>query len=218
VAVDALSFYTDAPPVVRALVRARWAACPYDRVAEHVPERGRVLEVGCGYGVFSCHLAVTSRDREVLGIDTDVDKVVHGRFAARRAQARGARCDLHLAPPGEVPAGPWDSVVLVDVLSSLDPDAQQGILHSCAEQLALGGVLVVKTMATSPRWKARWARARQSLAVRLGGASEGARVLEPSLLGTWLDKTGLVVSHHPADQGYPQPHHVVVAARRRSVA
>ncbi len=216
---EALSLYADASPVVQTRVRAQWACCPYLRVAAFVPERGRVLEVGCGYGLFSCHLATSSRQRQVLGVDFDVEKVVHGRFAAQRARARGARCDVELVPPGDVPAGPWDSVVMVDVLSPLEAEAQTALLQSCAEQLALGGVLVVKDMATAPRWKARLHQLQQAVAARRAGPipSQGRTVLGPEVLGSWMEEAGLAVSQHPLDDGYPAPHHLIVGARRRSV-
>ncbi|MGH9279418.1 MAG: class I SAM-dependent methyltransferase, partial [Acidimicrobiales bacterium] len=69
---EVLSVYGGAPPAVRAHLAVRWASCPFRRVAARVPDRGRVLEVGCGYGLFSNHLALSSPDREVLGIDIDV--------------------------------------------------------------------------------------------------------------------------------------------------
>ena len=216
---DVLSLYGRAPLAVRAHVWGRWATCPFERVAASVPERGRVLEVGCGYGVLSCHLALSSPSREVLGVDVDVRKVVHAQYAAERARARGARCEFHLAPPGEVPDGPWDAIVIVDVLYLLDTDAQAGLLHSCTEQLALGGVLVVKEMATAPAWKARWNAAQETLAVRVLRITAGEQLnfLEPEALAGWMEEDGLSVRHVPLDRGYPHPHHLIVGSRRRSV-
>jgi 2-polyprenyl-3-methyl-5-hydroxy-6-metoxy-1,4-benzoquinol methylase len=185
-----------------------------------VPSSGRILEVGCGYGVFSCHLALASRQRHVLGVDVDVDKVVHAEFAAKQARAKGARCEFHLSPPGEVPPGPWDAVVIVDVLYLLDADAQAGLLQSCAEQLALGGVLVVKEMATTPRWKARWNAVQETLAVRVLRitAGEGLTFLDPDVLGAWMAEQNLTVTHHRIDRGYPHPHHLIIGARRKAIA
>jgi 2-polyprenyl-3-methyl-5-hydroxy-6-metoxy-1,4-benzoquinol methylase len=184
-----------------------------------VPKRGRILEVGCGYGVFSCHLALSSPDRTICGVDVDVRKVVHGQRAARQAGPRGARCEFHLSPPGEIPDGPWDAIVIVDVLYLLDSDAQAGLLQTCAEQLSLGGVLVVKEMATSPVWKARWNTVQETLAVRVLNwtAGEELTFLEPEVLGRWMEQDGLTVTHQPLDRGYPHPHHLIVGARRRSV-
>ena len=198
----------------------RWATCPFRRVAANVPERGRILEVGCGYGLFSNHLALEAKGREVSGIDVDVRKIVHGQRAARQAAAHGARADLHLSPPGEIPDGPWDAIVIVDVLYLLDADAQAGLLRTCTEQLALGGVLVVKEMALVPRWKAAWNRVQETLAVKVVNITAGEKLtlLDPGRLGGWMEGGGLVVRHEALDRGYPHPHHLIVGAKRRSVA
>jgi hypothetical protein len=169
--------------------------------------------------VFSCHLALTSKEREILGIDVDLRKIVHARFAGEHARRRGAICDFHLEPPGEIPDGPWDSIVIVDVLYLLEPDAQAGLLHSCVEQLALGGALVVKEMGTVPGWKARWNAAQEFLAVKVLHITSGEQLtfLDPDVLGAWMEKDGLVVTHRALDRGYPHPHHLIVGSRRRSV-
>ncbi len=212
---EALTLYSRAPLPVRAHVRGRWLSCPFRQVAAAVPPRGRVLEVGCGYGLFSCYLALASKDRDVLGIDVDLPKVVHARFAAEQARARGASCDFHLMPPGELPEDPWDAIVIVDVLYLLEPDAQAGLLHSCAEQLAPGGVLVVKEMGTAPAWKARWNAVQEFLAVKALRITAGEQLtfLEPDVLGAWMEKDGLTVTHRGLDRGYPHPHHLIVGTR-----
>jgi 2-polyprenyl-3-methyl-5-hydroxy-6-metoxy-1,4-benzoquinol methylase len=185
-----------------------------------VPSRGRILEVGCGYGLFSNHLALEAHQREVLGIDIDLRKILQGQRAAKQGAVGGARCELHLSPPGDVPDGPWDAIVIVDVLYLLDRHEQEGLLRSCTEQLALGGVLVVKEMALVPAWKAAWNRAQETLAVRVLHITAGDEMtfLDPSALGAWMAEDGLVVTHEAVDRGYPHPHHLVVGARRRSVA
>ncbi len=215
-----LALYSAAPFGVRAHVWGRWATCPFRRVAAHVPEEGRILEVGCGYGLFSNYLALSSKRRRVSGIDVDVRKIVHGQRAARQALVHGARADLHLQPPGEIPDGPWDAVVIVDVLYLLDADAQAGLLRTCAGQLALGGVLVVKEMALTPRWKAAWNRVQETLAVKVVNITAGEKLtlLDPGRLGGWMESDGLVVRHEALDRGYPHPHHLIVGAKRRSVA
>jgi len=215
-----LSLYRKAPPAVQAHVWGRWATCPFPRVAASVPEAGRVLEVGCGYGLFSCYLALGHPRRHVMGVDVDLRKIVHAQFAAQRARGRGAHAEFHLEPPGEVPEGPWDAIVIVDMLYLLDPDAQAGLLRTCIQGLALGGVLVVKEMDTSPRWKARWNAAQETLAVRVLRITAGDQLtfLDPEVLGRWMSDEGLTVRHEAIDRGYPHPHHLVVGSRRRSVS
>lgn len=215
-----LSLYRDAPAAVQAHVWVRWATCPFARVAAHVPERGRILEVGSGYGLFSCYLALSSHERQVMGVDVDAKKVVHAQWVAERAAERGASCEFHLSPPGELPDGPWDAIAIVDVLYLLDAEAQAGLLATCAEQLALGGVLVVKEMALRPVWKARWNHYQETLAVRVLKITAGDDLtfLDPAELGRWMEQDGLVVRHEALDRGYPHPHHLIVGTRRKAVS
>ena len=209
---EVLSLYRGAPAGVRAHVRVRWATCPFRRISDEVPQTGRVLEVGCGFGLFSSYLALNGRGRHVTGIDVDERKIEPARLAAAEAGVRGATCSFAVAGPGEVPDGPWDAVVIVDVLYLLDAAAQAALLRTCAAALAPGGALVVKEMAPSPRWKAAWNRAQETVSVRLLGITAGHdfTFVEPAVLGGWMEESGLTVRHSRLDRGYPHPHHLVV--------
>lgn len=212
---DVLALYGDAPPAVRAHVRVRWATCPFRAVDAQLPMEGRVLEVGCGHGVFSLLAATSSPARSVVGVDVDQRKVPHARAAVARARERGADCEIAVVPPGELPAGPWDAIVVVDVLYLLDAATQQDLVARCARLLAPGGVLAVKEMDLAPRWKFRWNVAQETLAVRVLGITVGAEMAfpAPAEVGAWMAGAGLEVAHLPLHKGYPHPHHLVLGRR-----
>ncbi|HEX2043576.1 MAG TPA: class I SAM-dependent methyltransferase [Acidimicrobiales bacterium] len=214
---EVLSLYRDAPLAVRAHVRMRWATCPLRAVAAQLPPVGQVLDVGCGHGLLSLHAALSSPGRSVLGVDVDGRKVAHARAAAARARyQRGVDCDIAVAPPGELPEGPWDGVAIVDVLYLLHADAQRRLVVDCARRVAPGGVLAVKEMALGPPWKFRWNKAQETLAVRVLGITEGGGHLTfvgPSAIGEWMAAAGLTVSHLSLQRGYPHPHHLVLGRR-----
>jgi 2-polyprenyl-3-methyl-5-hydroxy-6-metoxy-1,4-benzoquinol methylase len=205
-----LSFYRRAPLAVRAHVRVRWATCPFQAVAAAVPREGRVLEVGCGHGLLANYLARESPEREVHGIDIDGPKIDAARAAAELA---GVGTEFTAPPPGRLPDGPWDAIVIVDVLYLLTDDQQRRLLRDCAAALGPGGVLVVKEMSPSPRWKSAWNRVQETLAVRLLHITEGEggfTFLAPEELAARMTDDGLVVSHRPLHKGYPHPHHLLV--------
>ena len=213
---EVLSLYADAPPAVRAHVRLRWWTCPFRAVAAQLPESGRVLEVGCGHGVFALLAAVDAPGRTVVGVDVDERKVPHARAATERARARGAAVDIAVAPPGELPEGPWDAIVVVDVAYLLDVEVERALVAECAARLAPGGVLALKEMALVPRWKFRWNRIQETLSVRVLGITVGHDMTftDPAEMGRWMEAKGLEVSHLPLHKGYPHPHHLVVGRRR----
>ncbi|MGI9022500.1 MAG: class I SAM-dependent methyltransferase [Acidimicrobiales bacterium] len=210
-----LPLYADAPPAVRAHVRLRWWTCPFRAVAAQLPRAGCVLEVGCGHGVFSLLAAVSGPERTVVGVDVDERKVPHARAATGRARSQGASVEITVAPPGELPAGPWDAIVVVDVAYLLDEATQRRLLAECAARLAPGGVLVVKEMALEPRWKFRWNQVQETASVRLLGITVGGKMtfVDPAEMGRWMAAECLDVRHLPLHKGYPHPHHLVVGRR-----
>jgi len=208
---SALAAYRTAPLGDRLHVLVRWLSCPFPPVVEVLPSAGRVLEVGCGHGLFSGYLAQRSPDLQVLGVDIDADKIA---VATASGPHEGGRLDFAVGDSGSVPDGPWDAVVLVDVLYLLDEAGQRALLNSCAAVLAPGGLLVVKDMATRPRWKARWNAAQEALSVRVLEITAGSRefaFVDPDERARWLVAAGLRnVRARRLDRGRVHPHHLLV--------
>jgi 2-polyprenyl-3-methyl-5-hydroxy-6-metoxy-1,4-benzoquinol methylase len=195
-------------------VRGRWASCPIPAVAAEVPDAGRVLEVGCGHGLVSVHLALASPAREVTGTDIDERKIEHARSAAETL-AVALRPAFEHRGDGSIPPGPWDAIVIVDVLYLLPPEDEAALLDDCVSQLAPGGVLVVKEADVIPRWKHRLATAQEHLATRVLRITAGSTVTFTPIadLADALKSRGLEVRTHRVDRGYLHPHALVVATR-----
>lgn len=212
VARRALTGYRRMPLSTRAHVRLRWWSAPFAAVEAWLPPAGNVLEIGCGHGVFSRYAAATAAERAVLGTDIDEAKV---GVAQRAATAAGVSVRFTVATPGHVAPGPWVAIVIIDVLYLLSGEEQRDLLSSAATQLAPGGVLLVKEMARTPRWKARWNRAQETLAVRAFRITEGSHLNFTPIeqVCRWLAEAGLAPVVHRLDRGYPHPHVLIVARR-----
>jgi len=207
---QALALYRDAPAAVRAHVTIRWWSAPFRRVADVLPATGRILEIGCGHGLFSAYAALDAAGREVLGVDIDADKIA----AAVKAAEGVDGLEFRVAPDGAVPEGPWDAIVFVDVLYLLPADEQRRLLTEAVAQLAPGGSVVVKEMGTRPRWKVRWNMLQETLSVKVLRITEGSEFdfVDPRTMGSWLVRLGLRVRVRRLDAGRVHPHHLMVAS------
>ncbi len=212
VAEATLARYAGESPGTRLHTRVRWRTCPFEDVADVVPRRGRILEVGCGHGLFATYLSLSSPERTVVGTDVDGDKI----RAAQRAAAGLPNLSFAPAEPGELPTGPWDAVCIVDVLYLIDRAGERSLLRAAANSLAPGGVLVVKEMGSLPRWKFRWMAAQERLSVRILKITEGHELtfVPPQELATWMGDAGLGdVAHRPLHAGHVHPHHLLWATK-----
>ena len=209
--------YLRAPGVsvgARLHVAGRWLSCPFPTLEALVPPEGRVLEIGCGHGLFALYLALASPDREVYGVDIDRGKLADAELASHGI----GNVVFGGVPLDWLPAGEWPTVAIVDVLYLLGADAGRRLLAEAAAAIAPGGRLIVKEIDTRPRWKYRLAVGQELAATRVARVTAGATVefLAPDDMEAVMAGAGLRVTRHRIDRGYPHPHLLLLGERPRS--
>lgn len=213
-----LAIWRGSPRSDRVHCHVRWWTAPFEALEAEVPRRGAILEIGCGHALFATYLALTSRDRQVRGVDIDADKIEQAGAAIARLGPGEADIAVEHRPSGDVPehAGGWDAIVLVDVLYLLSPEARRDLIGRCVDRLALGGVLVVKEVDTSPRFKAAVAQFQEFLATkvfRFTATDHDLHFPSADELRHLLVDAGLEVRTDRLDRGYFHPHCAVIGAR-----
>jgi 2-polyprenyl-3-methyl-5-hydroxy-6-metoxy-1,4-benzoquinol methylase len=226
----ALTAYAEHSAAVRLHARVRWYSAPFPAIAGVLPNTGRILEIGCGHGLFSVYAALASSARAVRGVDIDRDKIAVAQAVAARV---AADLEFDVTPSGAVSPGPWDAIVVVDMLYLLPAAQQEQLLTEAAGELAPGGRLVIKEMSRRPRWKAAWNTAQETLAVSILGITERASTpaeprpaagrrrftparfefVAPETMAGWLAEAGLATSSRRLDRGRIHPHHLLVGHR-----
>jgi trans-aconitate methyltransferase len=136
----ALDRYAEAPLAAKVFIRGRAFLSDLAQVERYVPNKGFVVDLGCGHGLFACLLREASPTRRVLGIDLDPRKIEIARGAIRDTQwLRFETGDIVSTPPPKC-----DAVTIVDVLYLLPFEQQEQVLKNAASALGEATPLIVK--------------------------------------------------------------------------
>jgi 2-polyprenyl-3-methyl-5-hydroxy-6-metoxy-1,4-benzoquinol methylase len=184
----ARKIYVDGPWATRQLQHWRPYVCPFDLVAEEVPEGSFVLDVGCGGGLLLGALASMGRIQGGMGFDFSADGI---RVAKAMVKALPAGCNLqfeYLSALDRWPEGPFSVVTLIDVMHHVPVASQQHVFRTAARVLKPGGRLIYKEIALRPRWRA-YANTLHDLLL----ARQWVHYLPLSKIFDWAREEGLVL-------------------------
>jgi len=80
---DLISVLTRYPYIKNKIfVLIKWFIFPFKQMEKYLPNKGEIVDIGCGEGVFSIYLSLKSKKREVYGIDTDKKRIDLAKKAA----------------------------------------------------------------------------------------------------------------------------------------
>jgi SAM-dependent methyltransferase len=144
-------------PVVRAYCWARFLVLRQrflEEIGQYLPASGAVLDIGCGFGLFSLYYAATAPARFVRGLDLNARRIAMARRAAQRLGLDNVAYEQ-----GDARDFKGDSEVvaayMLDIVHHVPPATVPPLLAQLRRCLAPGGRLLVKDVDTRPAHK-RW--------------------------------------------------------------
>jgi 2-polyprenyl-3-methyl-5-hydroxy-6-metoxy-1,4-benzoquinol methylase len=191
----ALHLYVKQPLIVRWFVRLRHLLSPLEALEEMVPEEGKILDLGCGHGLFTNYMALKAPSRSLLGVDPAPAKIQ----AAKMTEAIVPNARYLLGSIADVPENSrFDAITIVDVLYLLPQVEQKKIIEACHRLLADAGVLVLKSQDTRPRWRYWWTCCQESIMVGFGMThGSGLHFLPAEKSRQMLVEAGFIVEQRP---------------------
>ncbi len=146
----------------------RWAFTPYHLMSRRLPPKGRILDLGCGHGLFSWEMARSHPARTVLGIDHDKLRIQAGKEAlgelASVSLQDAALLDWLDSPSEEK----FDGIALIDVLHYFSPEEQRTVLERARTKLSAQGVLIAREVDPNQGFVSSWNRLYERMATGLG--------------------------------------------------
>lgn len=133
--------------------RYRPYICPFDSLLSAVPRRTRMLDIGCGNGLFLYMAWAQGRLMEGIGFDLVANEITAGRRALMELGVEAI--DLQVATDSDAwPPGSFDVVSVIDVMHHVPSKAQREFLEKACVKVAPGGKLIYKDMCHAPAWRA----------------------------------------------------------------
>ncbi len=199
-------------PVVRAYCWARFGILRQrflEEIGQYLPAAGPVLDIGCGFGLFSLYYAATGPGRFVRGLDLDGRRIAMARRAAARLGLDNVAYEQadarHFKGDGEVAAA-----YMLDIVHHVPPATVAPLLGELARALAPGGTLLVKDVDTRPAAK-RWFTWTLD---KLMAPRTPVHYWSAEELTAALGRAGFSVRRHAMLDVLPYPHVLYVGTRR----
>lgn len=179
---------------------------PFDRLLYYLPERGRVLDLGCGHGLF---LALAKREKpqlQVVGIDLSAEKIAGARELFKATNTAAER--LAVADIADFPQQAVDAISMIDVLYLVPIEQWDPILSNCYHCLRPGGTLLLKEMDRTITWKFALLYFEEMFAVKILGLTLGSQFTfpRPEEIRRRMESAGFAVQVIPLHAGYFVPH------------
>jgi SAM-dependent methyltransferase len=199
-------------PLVRAYCWVRFGILRQrflDEIGQYLPDEGPVLDIGCGFGLFSLYYAASAPRRLLRGLDRDRRRIALARRAASRlgldnvAYAEGDARDFK----GD---GEAVGAYMLDIIHHIPRPTVVPLLRQLRRCLGPGAPLLVKDVDTRPaakRWFT-WALDK-AMAPRTPVDYWSADELQAA-----LEAAGFRVRRHLMVDLLPYPHVLYVAETR----
>ncbi|MBC7693936.1 MAG: 1-acyl-sn-glycerol-3-phosphate acyltransferase [Burkholderiales bacterium] len=105
-----------------------------------MPKTGKIVDVGCGYGFLPYMLMFKGRQREILGVDYDEEKIAVADYCVDKSEK--LTFDVGDVTVYDFPNA--DGFIISDVLHYLKAEQQIHVIENCVSKLNKDGVLVIR--------------------------------------------------------------------------
>jgi ubiquinone/menaquinone biosynthesis C-methylase UbiE len=198
--------------IVRAYSRIRFLILRQrflDEIGQYLPAEGRVLDIGCGFGLFALYYAAMHPRLRFHGLDINHSRIAMARLSAERLGRTNVTFTVGDAA-GELPFdGPCQGAYMLDLVHHIPVGSVRPLLERLHGLVAPGGRLIVKDVDTRPGYK----RAFTYLLDRLMDRTGEIHYWPSQALRALLSDVGFEVYCHAIVDYLPYPHLIYICYR-----
>lgn len=193
---ELLEIYSKLGFFVKIYTYIRILTTPLFEIEKYVPKSGRILDIGCGMGIFSNLLCLMSESRSAIGFDISRKRV----DLAKTTAARKKQLSSYVQDAKDVNFDGFSIITIVDLLHHMPYSEQEDVLRKAYLGLESPGTVVLKDLEKKPIWKYFFHYVQDSISCR-------SKLFFRSSMETinLLDDIGFTVTVIPIESFLPYP-------------
>lgn len=121
-----------------------------EEIEQYLPNTGTILDLGCGFGLFSLYMAACKPHAHIMGLDINARRLQIARASARQLEIHNAsfvQYDLRYWRPEQMISGAY----ALDIFHHLPIENGNRLLNDLFARLEPGGRFLLKDIDTLPR-------------------------------------------------------------------
>lgn len=194
--------------ISRAYDKLRSLIFPFDLIVDEIPDKGKVLDIGCGHGTLPIYIARKKRNVHVLGVELNRNRVLIAREKVRflnNVEFTDSDITKFKAEGG------YDVITCLDVLHHIPRDLQEGVVKKVSGMLKPGGVFILVEIDRNPLPKYIWNYMHDMIFTR----SRELNYIKKEDALSMLKSSGLYVSATKDASSLMYARYMITAERRK---
>lgn len=135
----------------RLYVFLRFLILPVFKIDKLLPQKGSILDVGCGYGFTSMFFA-KNKKRKVTGLELNSSRVA----LAKKVSSNMTNISFETSNLIDNNQLKFDAIIAIDLLHHINPLQKNIFLKNSFSKLNKNGVLIIKDINNKPLFKYYW--------------------------------------------------------------
>lgn len=124
---------------------------PIDKIDKLLPKKGKILDIGCGYGITSAYFA-QNKNRKVLGLELNKKRVQIAKINYSNIK----NLSFKTADLINTKEKNFDCIVAIDLLHHISNLQKIKFIKDVEKKLTKNGTLVIKDIGKKPFLKYLW--------------------------------------------------------------